>query len=146
MKKTFKQVITEFENFADNHAMINEFGWGQLSDITTKDHTYPMMWVNPTPSVNEGTNFILNIEVYIIDLEKQDGSNKLDIMSSTLLTLNDFIAEYVDSEDDNDFALNEESITVTPFNFRFDDVTSGWIGEIEIEIQNTLNQCQIPKD
>jgi len=143
MKKHLKEIVNELEQFSKDHKFLNDFGFGDISNISTNQHQYPMMWVNPVSS-NLGRQFDLNFDIYIIDLLKQDRSNLLDIMNQTLLIGNDIVAEYFNDEDQNDFLLNEEGVDVTPFEAEFDDFTAGFIFNIQIQISNGLSKCEIP--
>ncbi len=145
MKRTFKQIIDDLELFATNHKQINSFGFGNADNITNKDQVYPMMWVQSIPSTT-GNMVDLTFEIYLIDLLKQDKVNLVDVLSDTLLMGNDVVAKYFDDEDEYDFTLNEDGVVITPFEAEFDDFTAGWIFEVNIEIQNDLNDCEIPEN
>ncbi len=144
MKKTLKQIITELSGFTTAHQQLQDFGFGDISNISTKDHLFPMMWINIIPSTNEGRQLNINLEMYIIDLLKQDRTNLIDVMSDTLLIGNDVVANYFDNEDDFDMVLDEESVNLTPFEAQFDDFTAGFVFEITLNIENKLNDCEIP--
>lgn len=143
MKKHLKEIVNDLEQFSINHKMLNDFGFGDISNISTKEHQFPMMWVYPVQS-QLGRQMNLSFDIYIIDLLKQDRSNLLDIMNQTLLIGNDVVAEYFDDEEQNDFLLNEEGVDVTPFEGEFDDFTAGFIFNIEIQVSNGLSKCEIP--
>ena len=143
MKKTLEQIIKELETFSTNHKQINDFGFGDISNISTKDHNFPMMWVQPTPSVI-GKMIELNLDIYIIDLLKQDRSNLLSIMSDTLLIGNDIISEYFDSEDDFEFVVEETAVDATPFEGEFDDFTAGFLFNIQVQIAHDYSKCEVP--
>jgi len=146
MKKSFKNIIKDLETFCDEHKQINSFNWGELSEVSTKDMNYPSVFVQPVPGAIVGTMMMLSFEVYVFDVTKQDRSNLLEVMSDMLLVGNDIISQYFDDEDEFDFTLDEDGVTITPFEAKFDDYTAGWIFDINIEVANSYNTCAIPKD
>lgn len=114
MKRHLKQIIEDLEVFATDHKQINDFGFGQVSEISTNDHEYPMMWVSLVPSTT-GNMVSLAFEIYIIDLLKHDKVNLVEVLNDTLLIGNDIIAKYFDDEDEYDFTMDEEGVVITPF-------------------------------
>jgi len=144
--KTFKAIIQDLKEFSDNHYQLNEFGWGNIANITTKDSLYPMMWVQPIDSTISGSKLTLKMELYIMDLQEQDNSNLIDIMNSTLLIGRDVISEYFEDNDGIEFELDESNIGIIPFEGKFDDLLGGWIFKVElVTILPAKNSCITPK-
>jgi len=141
----FKSIINTLDNFCSEHYQINEFGWGPISNISTKDQDFVLVWFLPTGARVEHSSTILKGNLYVIDLLKQNDENLLDIHNDTFLIGRDFISEFYDQEDVYDFVMNEEA-DAEPFQHKFDDYTAGWIFTIEIEYENSVNICNIPKD
>ena len=144
MKKTFKDIINELEAFVDDHYQPFEFGFGNISNISTKNHSFPLVFVQPIQSYNEGQMFRLKLEVYVMDIIRQDRTNELDVLNNTLLIANDLIIKYFDDEDLTGFVLDENNVSLSPFTADFDDNCGGWIVEVEIQIENDLNICDLP--
>ncbi len=146
MVRSFKNIISDIEDFCTAHNQINGFGWGQLSNITTKDHEFVMLWLQPTSSSIDGHLMTLNFDMYVFDLLKQNKENLLDTINDTLLIGNDVISKFWDNEEEYEWTLNEEGVSCEPFEAKFDDFTSGWVFSIEIELENRLSLCSIPED
>jgi len=144
MVRTFKNIISDIEDFCSSHAQIHDFGWGQLSNITTKDHDFTMVWLQPTGTRIDGHLIVMEMDMYVFDLLKQDKSNLLDVMNDTLLIGNDVVSKFWDDEETYEWTLNEEGVTSEPFEARFDDYIGGWVFGIEIEIENRMNLCAVP--
>jgi hypothetical protein len=138
---TFKTIIKDIEEFCDSHLQINEFGWGPISEISTKNHDFVMCWLLPTSATKNKISTIIDFDMYVFDLLKQDGSNKLDVINDTFLIGKDIISNFYYY--DYEFEIDEVS-SAEPFDFKFDDLCGGWIFKIKIEYQDALNDCEIP--
>lgn len=143
MIRTFKNIIHDIETFCDNHKQINEFKWGVLDEITCKDHKFVMLWLQPTGANIDGALITLNYSMYVFDIAKQDGSNLLDVINDTLLIGNDVIAKFW-RDSDVEWTINEQGISCEPFDKKWDDFCAGWTFNISIELQNNLDECEIP--
>ena len=146
MVRTFRNIISDIEDFCEDHNQIGEFGWGQLSNITTKEHDFTMLFLQPTQTQIDGHLMTLSFDMYIFDLVKQDKTNLLDVMNDTLLIGNDVIKKFWDNEEEYEWMLIEEGVGCEPFEAKFDDYTAGWVFSIEIEVENRLNLCEVPED
>lgn len=146
MIRTFKNIINDFSDFCDAHKQLAEFKWGLLNEITTKDHKFPMLWLQPTGTQIDGHLIILKYDMYVFDLLKQDKSNLVDVMNDTLLIGNDVVSKFWDNSSLYEWTLNEEGIVGEPFEAKFDDYCGGWTFSIEVELENRLNSCAIPEN
>ena len=142
---SFKTIIEKLELCTEQHLQLNDFDWGNPDNITTKDHTFPMLFAAPVPGNINGSLVTLRFDLYILDLEAQDFSNLLTIMNETLFIGNDIITEFFEEQDGELFNFSAENVSVTPFEAKFDDHTAGWIFNVEITL--TANSCydEIPK-
>lgn len=146
MVRTFKNILKDIEIFCENHNQVKDFSWGRMSNISTKDHDFTMIFLQPTTSQIQGSLIILSYYMYVFDLVKQDESNLEDVMSDCLLIGNDVVAKFWDNEDEYEWTLNEDVVSFEPFEAMFDDFTAGWIFSIDIQIKNNLNLCAIPEN
>jgi len=145
MEKTFKQIITSLSGFCSEHLQIQGFDWGNASQLNTKDSQYPMVFLVPAVSTNDGHMYNMNFEMIVLDLLEEDLANKLDAMNDTLLIGNDVVANYWDNDEDYGYVLDEEGIIVSPFIGSHDAFTIGWVFDISLQIENRLNSCSTPK-
>lgn len=142
---TLKNLVDDLEDFSQLHSQIKEFGFGDISNISTKDTKYILMWVIPTNSNSNNSQFIMSFDVYILDLEKQDQSNLVTIFNETLMVAND-IDNYFKHNPSEEYRLYN-NLTYEPFSFRFDDVLTGYKINIELEIIDNGSVCQyLPTD
>ena len=145
MDTTLTQILNELEEFTKNHLQLKSFGFGALSNISTKDTEYPMLWVDVAPSNISGTQMVLSLNMYIAELQKQDMSNLKTIMSKTLLIGNDVVSKYwQNGEDEDRWAIMEDTVLMEPFEYKHDDVLAGWVFSIDVEIINRLSDCNLP--
>jgi hypothetical protein len=141
MKRTFKNIINDLEKYCDNHYQINDFGWGLPEDISTKNHDFVMVWLNPQDVEFDNTKVILNFEMLVFDLVKQDKTNLLDVLNDTLLIGNDIIVDFWDNESGNEWVVNENT-TAEKIEAEFDDYCAGWLFNISVEVENII--CETP--
>lgn len=146
MKTTYNQVIKAFSDICDNHKQINSFYSLQTWEFQTKENVYPAVLLIPLPSTIQQGMTILSFELHVMDLLNKDSSNLNEIHSDTLQIANDIIAETAENEDDYGFTLNTEAITATPFEESLDDRVAGWVITLDVEIENGLDDCNIPID
>ena len=136
---TLTNLTTDLRDFAENHSQIYEFGFGNISNISTKDTNYILMWIIPSTSTSHGAQFLMSFDVYILDLEKQDHSNLETIMNETLLVMND-LDNYFKHSTSIEYQLYNDLI-YEPFSFRFDDVLTGYKANIQLELTDSGNPC-----
>jgi len=145
MRVTLKQILDELKTFVNGHYQLYTYGSGLISEISTKNTEYPLLWVSAAPSRINGSEMILSLDIYVLDLEAQDKSNLEDILNETLLIGNDLINKYFETATiDNEYDLwSIGTVTMEPFTFKFDDVLSGWRFELDLSIDNG-NNCELP--
>lgn len=136
---TQNNLLADLREFAEKHTQILEFGFGNISNISTKDTKYILLWVIPAPSEKSDAQFLMTFDVYVLDLEKQDHSNLETIMNETMLVMND-LDNYFRYNTNFDYRLYN-SLTYEPFSFRFDDVLTGYKTTIQLEIIDDGKPC-----
>ena len=147
---TYKDVINRFEDVANAHYMIKDFGYGQLSDIKahSQDHEadYPYLFLNPTPHTRSGIIMEYNFNMIMMDIavdEDDDLGNWIAIQSQCQQYIDDVIAElyygYTDKPE-----IDYTNVTYTPFKERFQDSLAGMTASITIKVPTPINQCIAP--
>lgn len=144
---TFKDIILAFKDFADVHPQINDFDWGNISNIHTNEYNFPMIWLHPMNSINNGNLTILKFDMYVLDELEQDRTNLLDSMNNTMIIGNDVISKFwIDEVEELGFELDETKVSMIPFEGKFDNLLGCWIYTIEIQGIINLNECSIPNN
>jgi len=133
-------IVQELSLFADAHPQINDFGFGESSNITTKDHKYPILWVQPSSASLDGDMMTLSLECYVLDLQKHSDGNFRTIMNETLNIGKDIVTRFFNKDDAN-WTINEEDVKAEPITSAFDDRVSGWNYSLDIEFRSDINDC-----
>ena len=146
MAITLNELLKKFEDLSDQHLQIKRFGSGPIEDVNTfspSSGEFPILWIVPQNVRLSENTLIYIIRVLIFDIDETSDLNRNEILSDTLLILNDIFQQF--KNDDNNFEVNTDLIA-TPFNQRFVDYCTGWFADIEIttDINNSL--CLIPNE
>lgn len=142
---TLNNVINAFKTYANNHHQINGFGYGPINKLNSKELQFPAIWIHEIPSNSSSSLTTLSFEIYILDLEEQDGSTIIPIMSNMRLIGQDTISEFwTDMDEELGFDLVEDNVSYSPFSGKFDHILAGYIQTINIEYINEINCSAIP--
>lgn len=157
---TINELIKAFNDFADAHLMLKDFGYGQVSDISTsRQMLLPYMWVTHTTTSNiEVANrtsiptlsmtFIfadqVNIQENFEDVNGADSNNTQEIISDMHQVLQDFIV-YITSELTTFGAkITDDLITYEPMFDETTDKVAGIVATINIKLIHS--NCQYPTE
>ena len=158
---TFSNIIKTFNNVADNHYVINSFHSGFLDevDINKMDlQDFPILYCEPGSATIEQGVLTYSVTVFVLDVLKEDLSNRNDVWTNTLEITQDIIADFKqnlsiqtsgsDSGKKISYADNEVVIEMPinsdPFTARFANILSGWSSTISLQVNNTNNLCNAP--
>lgn len=146
---TYNDVINRIKEVANNHYMISDFGYGQLSDIKVHgeggDAKYPYLFLNPTSHTRSGINMEYNFNMILMDIAIDEDSegNWINIQSQCQQYIDDVIAElyygYTDPPQ-----IDFSNTSYTPFKQRFQDSLAGMTAAIKIVVPTPINQCIAP--
>lgn len=144
---TFNEIIAAFKKFSTEHYQINTFYSGQTWNFQTQTNLYPAVIMLPEGSSIQKGSINLSFNLFVADILNSDRTNLDEIYSDTLQILSDFISYFDDAyeKDKIEFFLNNENISIQPFEEKFDDVVAGWMAKIEINMPYSGNKCIIPK-
>ncbi len=151
-------MIQYFCGLAAQDKRINSFGYGPIYDIssgpffslsgepnyrlTTKSPTYPLMWVEPDDSTLRMDSLVLNHNIHIIDLVNKDNSNRIDVLSDSLLSAQE-IKAFIQKDFFYDIFPSDES-TLTPLFEKYDDEVAGYKMSLSLQIDWLADVCNIP--
>lgn len=142
---TYNKILNEFNRIANFHRQINNFGNGTLDEVNSFDNNgkFPILWVVPQRVQLGNNSMIYTIRVMVFDINNTDDSLDEEILSDTILILNDVMVEL----NNNPFISGEEVSVIntpsaTPFRQKFTDYCVGWFADFDIEVSSFNSSCQ----
>jgi hypothetical protein len=144
--QTLNQHISLFETFATDHKQINDFGNGDLWELTEKEtpRTYPLMWVQVGDTSIDGNTQIDNYTVLFCDQTHSDESDENEVLSDQKSIALDFLAWLKFDDSINVYNNVIYTSSLSPFTERFEDTLSGWVMTVQIKQPMQYNSCDIP--
>jgi len=165
--KTYNNVINTLKNIGDTHLNITTTTTGDVFDIDLAKNTlFPLMHINPVNVTTGRVGLNYSFQIFVMDLvsQKKDWTeeeiqsaawlnNEQEVLSSTLQTCVDIISIFRNSAyqseqgiDDINYPtyFTDGDFTITPFTERFDNLLTGWVFNIEVEVENDFQTCNIP--
>ena len=158
---TFKNIIDDFSNIATNHYLINSFHSGFLDevDINKLDQSdFPILYCEPgTATIDMGV-LTYSFTIFVLDMLKEDLTNRNIVWTSTLQTTQDIIAEFRQNlalqtsggDSGKKFSyvpgevVLELPITTEPFTARFANILTGWSSTMSVQVNNANSLCNAP--
>lgn len=145
---TLNVLNTIFNDIADRHNMIHDYGFGDNWEIAaTTVQYYPLFWVQVLPSTIYNSYIQYNFRFIVGDLVHKDESNELEVQSDTLQILWDIIAmirqDYRTSYYYSVYPDINNNVIATPFTEAWDDELSGWYTDISIRVPRNFGSCDI---
>lgn len=141
---TLNQIINLFEVIATNHAQINGFNFGEVSDISASEQEqYPLLWIDVIDSGIESNTLSLNMNVKVMDIQKDDQTNERDTLSDCLSISQD-VYSALTNPIYQDYFLLSFATNLVPLREALADKVNGWEMNLTFELAQERNRCQIP--
>jgi hypothetical protein len=150
----YNDVVNRFKTIVEDHRMLVDFGYGQISDIKTRSEgmgelegaDYPYLFLNPGVHNRDQSTITYNFNMIIMDMAREEEAstyqNFLNIQSNCIQYCDDVIARlYYHYKDKPEVSFN---ISYTPFYERFQDDLAGSTATISITVPNNINDCISP--
>ena len=151
----FKQIIDDLAGMAYHHPQIASFGTGDITQITMdieskQEPRYARMYVIPQNVTFDRNGLIYSFSITVMDKINQDYSNQTEVLSDTLLILEDIFTILWQSYTSNfgGFTLDYEpqfGSQVVPFLERFETILAGWTMTVNIVQLHDYNRCVLPE-
>lgn len=141
----YNEIVDNIKSLVQDHYMINEFGYGDISDIKAKNEigdnqpNYPYLFLNPALHTRVGNVITYRFNMIIMDMAKED---YLKIQSDCQLYADDIIARFNDLNKIYQFNIN--NIQYTPFKERFQDTVAGMTVAVEVNVAKPIDKCILP--
>lgn len=152
---TYKDIINRFRSIVQNHYMLEDFGYGQLSDLKTQSQLgpeeegvdYPYLFLLPGQHVRQGPVMQYSFNMIVMDMARgEEGDlfdNYITIQSQCQQYIDDVLANlYYFYEDQPEIQLT--NINYTPFKEKYQDELAGMTATITIQVPTPLNDCIAP--
>ncbi len=148
---TYKELVDSIKATVDRHYILQDFGYGALTDIKTVDEgtrvNYPYAFLNPTQSTRTGQTVTYRFNLIVMDVAQEDPTNGfadyLKVQSACQQYIDDILAALRFSKPYEKFDLSL-NVNLTPFKERFQDTVAGMTATLEIELPLALNDCITP--
>lgn len=142
---TYKEIVDRVEEVVNNHKMLVDFGYGNLSDIKTnsddREADYPYVFLNPQQHQRSQQAITYRFNMIVMEMAKDD-SEVLRIQSVCQQYIDDILAQLrFGYTDQVDLTLN---VTLSVFKERFQDTVAGMTASLEIIVPSNLNDCIAP--
>ena len=148
---TYKELVDSIKSTVDRHLILQDFGYGALTDIKTVDEgtrvNYPYAFLNPTQSTRTGQTVTYRFNLIVMDVAQEDPTtgfaDYLEVQSNCQQYIDDILANlrFAKPYEQFDLTLN---VNLTPFKERFQDTVAGMTATLEMELPLALNDCITP--
>lgn len=140
---TLNKILDILDLFCQQHAQVNEFGFGEISTVSEVQQEYPLVWCDVSPSAIDQKTLQLNLSIYALDMQKDNMVNERDTISDTLSIAQDIFALFSNPEYQDNFIL-ELSAQLDIVREGLPDKVNGWKMDIVLNLEQTHDRCQIP--
>ena len=151
----YKDVVNRIQEIVEDHKMLVDFGYGQVSDIKTRAQgtegetdgaDYPYLFLNPTQHVRTQQQITYNFNMIVMDMAREEEAheyqNSLNIQSDCIQYIDDIVARlYYYYKDQPEVSMD---LNYTPFYERFQDNLAGATATLSITVPNGINECIAP--
>lgn len=142
---SYYNIITDWRNFANQHAQINSFGFGEIEQLTNDIQTkveplYPRLYFVPDNTRLSQNHMHITWKVICTDRVDDDLSNQQDVLSDTLEIMKDLFSRAYLSDYDADWDANIE-----PFLEDTETVLAGWTMSLSIQQKFDYDRCVLPE-
>jgi hypothetical protein len=146
---TYKEIVELLGNIADLHKFIADWGYGDLSDIKTRNENttggadYPYMFINPAGGQRDQYTQTWTFNLIMMEVVGP-GDDFLTTQSNCARYLDDVLARlqlyYVSPRDPQPVFTT----SYTPFKERFQDEVAGMTAVLQLQVKTPLDDCITP--
>jgi hypothetical protein len=144
---TYKEIIDVFKQKVQGHFFINDFGYGDISDIMTPDDQqppyYPYIFLNPISVTSGDRVSTFNFNLICMTQSNDDEQSIIRNQSDCIDNMRDIIARVNNTLIDPLIEV-QTNYTFTPFKERFQDDVVGASCNISVTYPTILDACSAP--
>ena len=140
---TYKNLVDTLQTVISTHKLINQYSFGNLSDIQTPDNgspNYPYGFLRPVNMQVGQYSQQFSFELILMDYCFDTMDGYIDGSSRMLQILADIIAEFRITNNYRQYDI-QLSVTAVPFKERFKDSVVGITASITIDAAEPLDGC-----
>ena len=139
---TYRELVEYIEGRVNAHELVNQYGFGNLSDIETPGDDspeYPYVFLRPVDMQIGAHSNQFNFELILMDYVFDTTYSYVDGVSRMTQILADIVEDIRSNQNRNiDITLN---VTATPFKERFKDSVVGVTATLNIVTAEPLDGC-----
>ena len=139
---TYRSLVEYLETQIKSHKLVNQYNFGNLSDIETPENgspDYPYVFLRPVTMQIAAHNNQFSFELILMDYVFDTTYSYVDGVSRMTQILADIVDDlYANNNRELDIEL---SVTATPFKERFKDSVVGITATLNIVTAQPLDGC-----
>jgi hypothetical protein len=144
MLQTWIQIVSTLQDFALQHPVIKSFHCN-IETPVSDDFLYPMMVVEKGNSYMISGEVVTDITVYFLDKLNEGKTNDNNILSDTLILMENFFTKYFEFNWDTfQFSIVENKFTVIPVKISNPDNAAGHKTIFQMKTPMALLKDNIP--
>lgn len=141
----YLDILKDIETFFNNHSQVSEYEFGNISDLSTIERKFPLIFLQSEESSIKEYEIEYNFDIYSFTLYEQDTENLINGLNDTQLILKDFIA-YFKHNVEEDYWLNIDSLNLEVLTGAFDNYLIGWQLSFKFISVLDYDSCNLPID
>jgi len=141
---TLRRLIKELEIWANDHQMVNDFGYGQYLEVFRESgRDYAALIVNVPNANSDQWYYNLNLEIICLDYVKDEKGNKDRVNSDTLDIIRDLENTIRWSPRWQSFSRIDATFNYQKVDEFGADKAFGWIATVILKIKKRSGFCNI---
>jgi len=143
----YREIVDLIKTTCLDNYFINEFSYGNISDINTPDDeepvNYPYAFLNPINITNDGLTSTFSANLIVMTQTYETLDEELTQQSNCINYLEQIIS-HINMNLDNPLVEFVTPFSITPFKERFSDNVVGATAAISIQYPSNINDCDTP--
>lgn len=140
----YKDILDRLETLANNHLFIEQYGYGNLSDIEVPDNEqppkYPYMFVNPVSVSQDRTQVSFNFNLIMMEQVEEGEDYEIAGQDACITYIQDIVSSFTNTN--GNYLMDVQlPFNITPFKERFQDSVVGATANITISYAKALDNC-----
>lgn len=140
---SFQKVVTDIKNYCESHAVVSQFYYEREYDMEgSTEADYPAVVVERSTSQLLAGENVFSLDISVIDLPKENETDKLTIHSKCIKILEDISARFRLGETAQYTIINDPS--PEPIAHEKNDRIEGWGATFDFSVRADGDGCEYP--